>query len=360
MLSLDPYLQERVEALLKSYKVPYGAVVAIEPSSGRVLAYVSYSSADSDAGDLALDPGPPAASVFKVVTSAALLDQGVEPERRVCYGGGASRLMQADLEDNPNRDRSCATFEGALGSSVNAVFAKLADRHLNAQILERYASAFGFGQALPFDAHTAPSSIEVPADRLEFARTAAGFWHSHLSPLHGALMAAAIANGGAMQEAYIVDRVLDASGNVVEQRRGALFRQVITARIAKTLARMMVSTTERGTSRRAFHDERGLPFLPRVEVAGKTGTLTGQNPYRAYSWWIGFAPVDTPKIALAALVVNKPVWRIKASFVARETLRQYLAEGKRGAKTTPNSKIKFEDTAVKQPTASKKKAPAHT
>ncbi|HMI94567.1 MAG TPA: penicillin-binding transpeptidase domain-containing protein, partial [Polyangiales bacterium] len=74
-----------------------------------------------------------------------------------------------------------------------------------------------------------------------------------------------------------------------------------------------------------FHDPRGRPFLPGISVAGKTGSLSSDQPYRAYSWWIGFAPEDAPRVAVAALVVNTPKWRIKASYVAREALRYYLA-----------------------------------
>jgi hypothetical protein len=62
-----------------------------------------------------------------------------------------------------------------------------------------------------------------------------------------------------------------------------------------------------------------------MEIAGKTGSLSRDNPYRAYSWWVGFAPADAPVIALAALVVNSPRWRIKASFLARDALEHVLA-----------------------------------
>jgi cell division protein FtsI/penicillin-binding protein 2 len=68
--------------------------------------------------------------------------------------------------------------------------------------------------------------------------------------------------------------------------------------------------------------------LPGIAVAGKTGSLSDERPYRAYSWWVGFAPENAPEIALAALVVNTPKWRIKSSFVAREALRYYLVERK--------------------------------
>lgn len=333
VLSLDPGLQESIEGVLERYEVPWASVVAIEPSTGRVLAYVSHSSAEADASDLARAPTAPAASVFKVITGAALLDEGVGPASRVCYHGGGSRLTMAQLTDDPARDTQCATLEEAMGGSINAVFAKLSDRHLDQATLGRYASAFGFGEALPFDVPTQASPIDIPTDRLEFARTSAGFWHSQLSPLHGAMIAATIANDGAMQRASMVDQVIDDEGHVTWEHHPRLHRQVVGRLTARALNRMMRRTVARGTARRAFHDDRGNPFLPGIEVAGKTGTLSAERPFRGYTWWIGFAPADAPTIAVAALVVNRPEWRIKASFVAREALRQYLVVRPHGQRT---------------------------
>jgi cell division protein FtsI/penicillin-binding protein 2 len=327
-LTLDPGLQAHVSSLLRQYEVPYGAVVAIEPNSGKVLAYVSHSSANPDAGDLARDPSPPAASVFKVITAAALVDAGVSPEARVCYGGGMQRLVNADLVDDPKRDRHCASLAQALGDSINTIFAKLADRTLAPKVVERYAQAFGFGHALPFDVATRVSPAEVPLDRLELARTAAGFWHTHMSPLHGALIAATIANDGVMPRPLLVNRVLDAGGNPLFASSPSAYRNVISRTTARAVGHMMTETVTRGTSRSAFYDPRGRPFLPGISVAGKTGSLSSGQPYRAYSWWVGFAPEDKPRIALAALIVNTPKWRIKASFVAREALRYQLVARK--------------------------------
>src|SRR5256885_1008147 len=129
-LTLDVGLQQHLTKLLHSYAVPYAAVVAIEPVSGRVLAYVSQSS-DRAAGDLARDASPPSASVFKLVTASALLEAGVGPDSRACYSGGLRRLDAADLVDNPRRDRACATLGEAIRQSINSVVAKLADRHLD-------------------------------------------------------------------------------------------------------------------------------------------------------------------------------------------------------------------------------------
>ncbi|MFN9809342.1 MAG: penicillin-binding transpeptidase domain-containing protein [Deltaproteobacteria bacterium] len=326
VLTLDASLQQHMEAYFARYDVPEAGLVAIEPSSGRVLAYVSHRGRDGAAADMARDASAPAASVFKIITGAALLDAGVSASERVCYHGGESRLVASLLEPNPDLDRTCATLAEAMGGSLNAVFARLADQRLDAPTLERYAHAFAFGQGLPFDLESTPSSIEVPTERLEFARTSAGFWHSRLSPLHGALIAATVANGGAMPRAGIVDRVLDADGHVVHRFEPQSYRQVIGRDTAEALNRMMRLTVSRGTARRAFHDERGRPFLPGIAVAGKTGTLSEERPYRGYTWWVGFAPADHPRIAIATLVVNTPEWRIKASHAAVEALRHHLVE----------------------------------
>jgi peptidoglycan glycosyltransferase len=323
-LTIEPDLQAHIQRVLALAAPPRAALVALEPATGRVLAYVNHA-AGTSLRDAAADPAPPAASVFKLVTTAALLDAGVRPDTRTCYGGGLSRLMPADLVDNPKRDAACATLAEALGGSVNAVFAKLADRHLTPRSLSRFARAFGFGERLPSQLRVLPSRAELPSDRLEFARAAAGFWHTHLSPLHGALIASAVANAGVMPRATLLERRMSRGGQLLQpERANADSRRVMGPAAARALGTIMQRTVRQGTSRAAFYDARGRPYLPGIEVAGKTGSLSDGNPYRAYSWWVGFAPADKPRIAIAALVVNGAKWRIKASALARDTLQYAL------------------------------------
>ena len=100
----------------------------------------------------------------------------------------------------------------------------------------------------------------------------------------------------------------------------------------------MERTVSRGTARSAFFDDKGQPFLPGIIVAGKTGTLTRERPsYRGYTWWVGFAPLERPTIAVAALVVNTPEWRIKASYLAREALRYHLVVRPRAARASASA-----------------------
>lgn len=324
VLTVDKDLQSHIRSLFARYDVPQGGLVAIDPKTGRVLAYVGYEAGKGESASVVTDPGPPAASVFKIVTASALVDAGVKSSTSVCYGGGMRGLVQADLVDSPKRDRWCATLADALGYSINAVFAKLADRHIDEARMAQYVSAFGFGQRLPFDLPATPSPADVPDSRLERARMAAGFWHSQLSPLHGALLASTIANDGQMPYAAIVDRIENGTGETLYQHTPRNFRQVLPRQTARTTGEMMTNTVTKGTAKKAFWDSRGRPFLPGIRVAGKTGTLSRYNPHRTYNWWVGYAPVDDPQIAVAALVVNEPKWRIKASYVAKEALREYL------------------------------------
>ena len=329
-LTLDPHLQEPVEEVLRAFQIPYGGAVVLSIPDGRVLAMVGRSAVDPRLGprELALGAWAPAASVFKVVSAAALVSEGgISGATRTCYHGGVSSILPDNLVDLPIIDRRCDTLAYGLGKSQNAILAKLATQHLTAQQLTRVGHAFGFEETIPFEVPVEPSHLDVPVDSLEFARTAAGFWHSTLSPMHGALLAAAIANHGEMPSPTLVDRAFDAAGN---ERPGALAasgpHRVVTLDAAREVGHMMELTTRIGTAKGTFRDKRGHRYLS-VEVAGKTGTLSAQTDkgYLGYSWFVGYAPADHPRIAFAVVLGNQPQWRIKATYVARRIVAEHLA-----------------------------------
>ncbi len=334
-LSLDTGLQRTALALMSSRHVPEGAVVLMDVATGRLRVYASHVE-KGPTRDLCSEATAPSASVFKIVTAAALVDHGqVGPDTRQCYRGGEQRIDAADLVADPRRDRSCTTLAGALGHSVNAVFARLAEEHLTPAELGAEARRFGYGGPLPFDAPVQPSSFRQPVDSLDLARTAAGFRNTTLSPLLAAEMSAVIARGGEGLRPRIVDAVIDASGAVRWSAPPAAFplARAVDEGTAAKLEVMMERTVSEGTGFRAFHDARGAPLLPGIVVAGKTGTLSDAEGQRHYTWFTGFAPArPTPgldQVAIAALVVNGASWRIKASGLACDVLRAYFAE--RGA-----------------------------
>src|SRR5512145_2946175 len=193
VLTLDPRLQARLERSLDAYRVPWGATVLLEPATGRVLALAEHSRAEPGRRGVALAALAPAASIFKIVTAAALLEQGVGADGAVCYHGGKRRLERRLLRDDPRRDRRCMSLSSAFGHSANVVFAKLADRDLDPATLRSTAERFLFNVEIPFARPVEVSRAEVPADPFDVANTAAGFGPVRLTPLHAALLAAIVA-----------------------------------------------------------------------------------------------------------------------------------------------------------------------
>lgn len=326
-LTLNTKYQRAALGLLREGHVPEGAIVMTDVKTGRILVWASYVM-DGSMHDVASEATAPSASVFKVVTGSALVEAGVPPTYKQCYSGGEHTIKASDLVENKKRDKWCATMAQAMGRSINTVFARLAAKNLTRDKLLGMANKLGWGQDLPFDVKIAQSTISLPEDELGFARTAAGFWNTTLSPFQGANLATTMANGGEMIRLSLVASVKDEAGEIY---RGATARQVVRravdASIASQVTSMMEQTVDNGTSYKSFHDKHGKSFLPDVRVAGKTGTLTkpaADGPF--YTWWVGFAPVNKPEVALSILVANRPKWRVKATNLASDMLRLYFAD----------------------------------
>jgi peptidoglycan glycosyltransferase len=195
-LTLDPGLQREALGLMEAHHLPEAAVVLMDVASGKLLAYASH--VDHGAlHDLCVEATAPSASVFKVVTGAALVeDAHLGPDTKQCYSGGEQRINSVDLVDDPQRDRWCTTLAGAMGRSLNTVFARLAKEHLTPSQLEAMAQRFGYADPIGFDVPVQPGALRVPTEPLEFARTAAGFWNTTLSPLQAAEISAIVAREG--------------------------------------------------------------------------------------------------------------------------------------------------------------------
>jgi penicillin-binding protein A len=331
-LYLDPVLQHSALGQIGKYKLPQAGLVMMDVKSGHLLVYASGVNG-AEPYDVNTRAVPPAASVFKVITGAALVERaGLNADTEQCYHGGKSRISQEELEDNPAKDRWCVTLGQAMGRSINVVFGRLAQKHLSPEDLERMGGAFGFGAPIPFAVKNDPPLIKIPENRTEFARTAAGFWNTTLSPLAAVCLGQTVAARGVSLEPRIVDRVVE-KGRVIwrDDSKPIVLRRAVRTETANELTRMMMETVENGSARSAFKDAKGDSYLPGIGVAGKTGTLSDNEANRHYTWFVGFAPADQPEVAVAALVVNNPTWQIKAPMLARNLLRAYFAKaGRRG------------------------------
>lgn len=316
-LTIDPHLQSQMAKLIQMYKPVGAALVALDPRTGKVLALAEYGEGQ------ATRQVYPAASVFKIITGAALIEKGVSPDDETCYHGGMHGIVGKLLQDKPRLDRRCLSLSMALAKSANVVFAKMAVKHLDADALRKEAERFLFNRPI-FDQPMEQSSANIPDSGLDFAKSAAGFGEVKLSPMHAALIAAAVGNGGVALEPSVL---ADIDGQPVAPT-GAM--RLLNADTAATLRDMMKLTVTEGTAQRSFRD-RQRNILGDIAVAGKTGSLSNRKgTFKDYSWFVGFAPADDPKIAVAAVVVNGLKWKVHAPFLAREALKQYLVGGPLG------------------------------
>lgn len=336
-LTLDAVMQHAVESQMRYFKIPEAGVVMMDVRTGKLLVYASHVK-EGQPFDVNVRATAPAASIFKVITGAALVERAsLNANTRQCYHGGRSRIALSELEDNETLDKSCATLGEAMGRSLNVVFGRLAKKHLSAEDIVSTAGAFGFGAAVPFVVENEAPRIDMPSEPLEFARASAGFWHTTLSPLAAVVLAQTVASSGVSLRPVVVERVLD-HGAVAwkNDEEPQVLRRAVKTTTAQELVTMMTHTVKDGSARQAFVDRKGNPYLTGISVAGKTGTLTKYDENRHYTWFVGFAPADKPEVAVAALVVNTPAWRIKAPDLARDGLRAYFAKNGRPGITMPS------------------------
>jgi cell division protein FtsI/penicillin-binding protein 2 len=322
-LTLDPALQYAAERLLQEANPVAGAVVVVDARRGRVLVWAERRR-DGRGLSVITTTSAPAASVFKLVTTAALYEAAkLTPSERVCISGGSRAIERRHLDPPRSGDIRCAPFFQALGHSKNAVFAQLATHRLLRTDLIETAERIGFNGTVPFELPVPVGTLEVPYNDLEFARTAAGFRGTTLTPLGGAYLAGVIANGGISPRFRIIDAI---DGEPVSDPTDVPAR-LMGSITAHRLQRMMEVTVESGTARSAFHDELGNRLLGRIAVSGKTGTLHPSESARdgAASWFIGFAPARSPTVIVSVLLENGGVWRRKAAEVARDVLRAYFS-----------------------------------
>lgn len=322
-LTLDDELQQAaVEALDGSR----GSIIALDPTTGAVLASVSTPGFDpnslvgSDAGPAgkAVEEDPdrpllhrtiaatyPPGSTFKVVTTAAALETGIAgpatefPDPEALELPGTSATIH-NYDDGLCGDGESVTLAEAFVRSCNTTFAALG-MQVGAEALTETAEAFGFNQEIPYDLPVLVSSMPEVADFSDdpaaTAQNSLGQRDVRSTPIQMALVAAAVANDGNIMIPYVVGDVFTHDGKIESEAEPTLWRRAISPASAAILSDLMEQAVLSGTGRNAA--------VPDVRVAGKTGTaeVTGSSPH---VWFIGFAPVDPEpgerQIALAIVL----------------------------------------------------------
>ena len=306
-LTVDMDIQSVAGDLLGSKK---GAIVVMEPSTGRVLALQAYPDfnpntvaqewdilrerEDSPLVNRATQGLYPPGSTFKTITALACMEQLSDWASYTidCTG----ELAFADKVIHCYHDRAHGTVDmkGALAVSCNCYFASLAQK-IGAGNLAKTMKQAGMEEACGFELAYTNNSIylEKGATESELVETAIGQGRTGVTPLYMAMLASAIANEGRMMQPYVVDHVVYADGETGKYTVPQQLTEICTPQQAAQLTDMMCAVVESGTGKAAA--------VSGVSVAGKTGTAenaTGKD----HSWFIGFAPADAPQVAVAVLL----------------------------------------------------------
>jgi len=326
-LTIDPAAQKAAYDGLKAIPGVQGAVVAIEPSSGKILAMVSLPSYDPNlmathdfkaSGDnydkLLHDPGQPLlnraiqtrlppGSTFKLVTASAALEDGLYDNVDSLVPGGPVYQLPQSTKKIDNGGRNCGTdkitMTQAIANSCNTSFLAIANE-LGHDKLQAQAEAYGFNSDYFTDLRPQAESVyPTEADPPQTAMTGIGQFDVSATPLQMAMVAAGIANSGVVMKPYLVDRVLSPDLDVLDQTRATEYSRAVSPTTASELTKAMVATVSAGTASPAA--------IPGVEVAGKTGTAENCSACKNYAWFVSFAPANDPQVAVAVMIQGSNV-----------------------------------------------------
>ena len=310
-----------------------GSVVALDPTTGAILAMVSSPTFDpnrlsshklttiQDAWDQLQDDEArplvnrgiqevyPPGSTFKLVTAAAALSSGQYTPKSTVPGGTSLDLPQTDTDLVNDSGSDCGgrriTLTQALQVSCNVSFGFLG-MDLGADVLEEQAQKFGFGEKYLDDLNgQVASRFPEDPDPPQTALSAIGQFDVAATPLQMAMVTAGIANGGTVMKPYLVDEVRSPDLDLLDKTNDEPLSDAVSSSVARDLQQMMIEVVDNGTAAPAA--------IPGIKVGGKTGTAQSAADRPPYAWFVSFAPADDPQVAVAVLVEDAGVERDQIS-----------------------------------------------
>jgi peptidoglycan glycosyltransferase len=302
-----------------------GAAVALDPRTGEVKVMASTPTYDPNVikdskalaaanrdetrkplVDRAVQFGDAPGSTFKVVTATAAIDTGRFSSSSVVDGKNGIKVSGVPLANDFGQSFGPIDLKTALTKSVNTVFAQVGER-LGKATMKEYMERFGFDRKPKLDyprdsmsasvvAPNPPGHAVPPTSRfVDLGRMSIGQGGLQATPLQMAQVAAAVANGGKLMRPHLTDRIVDPDGRTVDRIDPKVQSTVMKPSTAAAVTDMMISVVQSGTGTKAQ--------IPGIQVAGKTGTAETEIGGKINNvWFIGFAPAQDPRVAVAVTV----------------------------------------------------------
>jgi len=325
--TFDPGLQSISEDLLAQYKPDLGVIVIMDATSGKILAMTGENRGFELEDDSLASRTFPSASVFKVVTAAAAIEeQKANPYTLIPYSGKDHTLYKSQIRDRLGGWRRISSLKEAFAKSINTVFGRIGVFSVGKDPLKSFSNKFGYDEAIPSEFPISMSHSANPEDSYELAEMASGYTQNNvMSPIHGAMIAAAVANNGVMMQPYFLNAAYLKSGKAIYRSEPAVFSKVTTPETSAELRTLMKETIASGTSRKVFRGFFKGKYSD-LEVGGKTGHLTDQKLNGRIDWFVGFAQSHGRKIAVSVLTMHKKYWTVKSAYLARRAFETAFSE----------------------------------
>ena len=347
------YLADReLAAAIQEYNARAGVVIILEPDSGRILALANQPEFNPNAVSRykrenwrnraisdTFEPG----STMKVFVMASALNEGVvAPNQLIHCENGSYRVGGRTIHDH--HPYGILTAEDVLKVSSNIGSAKIG-KMLERKRLHSYLRDFGFGQRSGIDLKGEEVGIlRDPSRWFEIDLATISFGQGvSVTPMQLAAATAAIANGGYLMEPYLVEKVTDSDGQVIEERQPKMLRQVIKSDVAARVARMMelVTADDHGTVTKGR--------VPGFRVAGKTGTAQKVDPVtggysadKRIASFAGFVPAEAPRLVVLAMI-DEPRGQVYGGLVAAPVFARVATQSLHYLKVKPNQPLAPED-----------------
>lgn len=333
--TLDVGLQQAAYQALGDRK---GAVIALEPGTGKILAMVSRP--DYDPNPLSLEAEwdnlirgdnkqgqllnratqglYPPGSVFKIVTALAYIRE--YPETYLNYQfdcSGIFHFNEYSIKCYHSTAHGMQTLRTAFANSCNGAFSNLG-LQLNLREMHSLAEELLFNSDLPLAMPYSKSSYSMTskADSWEILQTSIGQGKTQATPVHIAMITSAIANDGILMQPYVMDEVINAAGEEVKKFLPVSYGSLLTADESRKLKDLLEQVVKEGTAS-ALRDAS-------YQAAGKTGSAEFESGKETHAWFTGYAPADDPKIVVTVIVEEAGSGGREAAPIARKLFDQYL------------------------------------
>lgn len=325
--SLEMPLQQFLLERISGSTARYIGIVVLDPQNGRILSLVNHDKTNS-LNNLCLESTFPAASIFKIITAAAAIEKsGFKGNTALTYNGRKHTLYKSQIKKRITKYTNRITFTDSFAQSVNPVFGKIGAFYLGKLVLDNYAHSFGFNRVIDFEIPLLPSRFTVKDNPYQLAEIASGFnRRTIISPLHGALIAAAVLNRGRIPAPTIIDQIRDENQKLIYHNQFDTVGEPMVFATTLILQSMMVATVTSGTLRKGFKGYRRDKILSKLYLGGKTGSIDNQSHDARFDWFVGFAreKKGPAKIVLSVFVAHEKYIGRRASYYARQAIKAYF------------------------------------